>query len=188
MKDKEYTLKKNVTVVLDEINNALKKGCYSDLNETIKLILYSKTIVTAGAGRMGYAIKCFSMRLAHLGLKCYHWGDTTCPPVKDKDCFIIASGSGETPHIVELAKIAKATGAKIIWIGVDDGSTISKLCDCKILVKSVSKNSNEVISVQPMTTLTEQSTLILLDSLILILMKELEVNEKSMKSKHCNLE
>jgi len=188
MKDKEDTLKKSIKIVLDEVERSLMKGCYKDLNKTIDLILRSKNIVTAGAGRMGYAIKCFSMRLAHLGLKSFHWGDTTCPPVKTQDCFIIASGSGETPHIVELAKIAKESGAKIIWIGVDVESTISKLSDSKIIIKSVSKNSADVISVQPMTTLTEQSALILLDSLVLILMKELELGDKFMKSNHCNLE
>jgi len=188
MKDKETILKKNIESILNEIEKSLNKGCYDDLDKTIKLILWSKNIVTAGAGRMGYAIKCFSMRLSHLGIKSFHWGDTTCPPVTEKDCFIVASGSGETPHIVELAKIAKNSGAKIIWIGVNEDSIISKLSDCKILIKSVSKNATDVKSMQPMTTLTEQSTLILCDALVLLLMKELELNEKSMKSNHCNLE
>ena len=178
----------NVEIVLSEIANSLKKESYEELDETIDLILRSNIIVTAGAGRMGYAIKCFSMRLGHLGLKSYHWGDTTCPPVKQNDLFIIASGSGETPHVVELAKIAKNCGAKIIWVGVEDESTIANLSDCKVLIKSVSKNVSAKVSVQPMTTLTEQSTFILLDALVLILMKKLEVNEALMKSKHCNLE
>jgi D-arabinose 5-phosphate isomerase GutQ len=47
----------NVEIVLSEIANSLKKGSYEELDETIDLILRSNIIVTAGAGRMGYAIK-----------------------------------------------------------------------------------------------------------------------------------
>ncbi len=188
MKDKEAILKKNVQIILDEVGKSLQRGHYTDLDKTVDTILRSNYIVTAGAGRMGYAIKCFSMRLGHLGLKSFHWGDTTCPPVKTNDCLVVASGSGETPHILELVKIAKNSGAKIIWIGVDEASTIANLSNHQLVIKSVSKNSAAVSSVQPMTTLTEQSTLILLDALVLILMKSLELNENTMKAKHCNLE
>ena len=86
--------------ILNEISFVLNKINQSEIKDLINLIENSNTIITCGAGKVGMAIKGFSMRLGHFGYKSYHIGDTTLPSIGEGDLFIVASGSGETQTIL----------------------------------------------------------------------------------------
>ena len=86
-------------------------------------------IVGIGAGRMGYAMRAFIMRLSHLGYKAYMIGDTSLPRISSGDLVVVGSSSGETPTNVLLARQSKNAGAKLMLVTSERGSTIGCLAD-----------------------------------------------------------
>jgi 6-phospho-3-hexuloisomerase len=181
-------IKEKIEIVLAEIQNVLLSGEYENIEKVIDYISSSKKIVTCGAGRVGYSIRSFCMRLGHCKFDATHLGDTTVPRIGTGDLFLVASGSGETKTIVELTKIAKNSNATIVAFTNNPKSTIAGLADLTIEIKAPNKISNNQQSVQPMTTLNEQSLWLFFDSLVLMMMERLNITEESMKQTHSILE
>jgi 6-phospho-3-hexuloisomerase len=172
--------------VLIEIEEALNSSDFSDIENFVKKIITSNQIVVYGAGRVGLMMRTFAMRLTHLNLDCYFLGDSSLKKTADGDLLIIGSGSGNTKSVVSIAEIAKNKGLELICISANPNSTIAKLCSSRLILNCDSKehtNSNRS-SIQPMTTLFEQTLLILLDSIVLILMKNLNEDHFSMLERH----
>ena len=86
--------------IITEITNSWKLQDQVYLDEFITSLmkyLESSKVICIGAGRMGYSVRAFSMRLMHLGYNSSFISDTNVSRV-DKDTFVIIStGSGETP-------------------------------------------------------------------------------------------
>lgn len=182
----------NIDVILKELSNTL--STVSDIQTQIfrQILIQSKgkKIVGVGAGRVGYALKSFCMRLGHMGFNCWFIGDTTVPSIGKDDILIVASGSGETKTIVELVKIASKNECTILCVTGNRNSTIGLLANHVIDLKapSYTKNIDNVLSSQPMTTLNEQCLSILFDALSLDLMSELNETHETMWARHSNLE
>jgi len=176
--------------ILGEISSVLKKINQDEIKDLIGLISNSKTIVTCGAGKVGMAIKGFSMRLGHFGYKSFHIGDTTLPSIGEGDLFIVASGSGETQTIYDLTKIAKSNNAIVFAITSNLQSRIGLLSDSSILLNAPSKTKkvDGFTSIQPMTTLNEQCLTILFDSIVLNIMDATGETHDTMWNRHSNLE
>ena len=176
--------------ILSEISTVLKKINQDEIKNLIGLISNSNTIVTCGAGKVGMAIRGFSMRLGHFGYKSFHIGDTTLPSIGEGDLFIVASGSGETQTIYDLTKIAKSNKAKVFAITSNLQSRIGLLSDSSILLNAPSKTKkvDGFTSIQPMTTLNEQCLTILFDSIVLNIMDTTGESHDTMWNRHSNLE
>lgn len=176
--------------ILNEIDFVLSKVNILEIDELIRFINKSNTIVTLGAGRVGMAIKGFAMRLGHLGFKAYHIGDTSLPSIAKKDLLLVASGSGETQSVYDLVKIAKNNGSSIFLITGNKESRIAKLSEKTLIVKAPSKvkKVDGLESVQPMTTLNEQCLGILFDTIVLEIMEKTGETHKTMWDRHSNLE
>ena len=130
-----------------------------------------------GAGRMGFSLKAFIMRLGHLGFNSYMIGDTTIPMVKKNHLVIINSSSGETRSILLLAKIAKSHGAKIVTTTTNSNSSIAKISDIILKISNVD-------STQIMKTIYEQSTYLLYDIIIKEIIQELELDIDTINKNH----
>lgn len=145
--------------IFDELQALWSSISSDDLKKIVQEIASCEgKIFCLGAGRMGYSIQSFSMRLSHLGYTSYMIGDTTLPRIEKGDLILINSSSGETQSIVLLAKIAKQHGGKIITISSREGSTLSKLADLRVIYK-------EINSKQLMKTAYEQFSFILFDKM-----------------------
>lgn len=180
---------RRLSQIIKEVTKVLSKVNKQEVSDLIDILARSKKIVVVGAGRMGLSSKAFAMRLKHLGLDSYFLGDSNVPNIGKNDLLLVASGSGETKTIVEISKIAKFNQSKVALITVNPGSTIGKLADVVVKLSSPTKNSNSNIkSMQPMTTLTEQSLFILLDAIVLELMDRMDETGDSMWARHSNLE
>ena len=158
---------KEEEIVLKEIVKAVKS---IKINKTIRLIdeiIKAKKIDVIGHGRSGYIASCFLMRLKHLGLK-------VSKSIDRGDLTIIISGSGETRKT--LKKINNRKGL-IILLSMNKKSLIGEKADVVIDIKA--KRSK-----QPLRSLFEQSCLIYLDSVVMELMKKMNVNEKEMWKRH----
>jgi len=172
--------------VLNEINKTLESSDFDDLGNFIDKILSANKIVLFGAGRVGLIMKTFAMRLNHLGLDSYFLGEINLPATGLGDLMIIGSGSGNTKSVVMIAQIAQSKDLDVISVTSNINSSIANLSSSLIHLNCQTKETLRVprYSIQPMTTLFEQSLLIFLDSLVLELMEKLIENNDSMSRRH----
>lgn len=107
--------------------------------------------------------------------------------ITEKDMFFIISGSGSTEHLRLLADKAKAVGAEVVLLSTNATSEIGELANTVIELPAGTKYNAEG-SAQPLGILFEQASQVFLDSIVLELMVELNVNEETMQQNHANLE
>ncbi len=190
----------------DALNDILEKVAKitgsvndEDVIKMTKLIEEVDNIFIMGLGRSGLVSKAFAMRLMHLGLNVYVVGETTTPAIKDTDCLIAISGSGETSYILSTTDIAKNIGSKIIAITSYPDSSLGKKSDVVVQLQGRTKIDSENNyarrqisglhqSLSPMGTIFEISALIFLDSIIAQMMNDLGQTEKDLKARHTVLE
>ena len=177
-------------LILNEIKQVLSKINESEVQQFVDEILAANTIVVCGAGRVGMAIRGFGMRLAHLGLKAFTLGDSVVPSISQGDVLIVASGSGETQTIYDLVSIAKNNNSKVLAVTGNPESRIGKLADSLVQVTAPSKTKqvDGFASIQPMTTLNEQSLGLFFDTIVLLLMEKMGESHDTMWARHSNLE
>jgi 6-phospho-3-hexuloisomerase len=180
----------NCNAIIKEMIFLLSKISESEVEGFINEILSARKIVVHGAGRVGYATRGFGMRLAHLGFNAFSLGDSTVPAIGSGDLLIIASGSGETQTVYDIALIGKKNKAHIAVVTGRNESRIGSLADSVIIMKAPSKASSfgGMKSIQPMSTLNEQCLQILFDTIVLELMEKTNQTHDDMWKRHSNLE
>lgn len=176
--------------VLEEIRFVLSTVDEQEVSLLIEQIQKAKTIVVHGAGRVGMAIRGFAMRLGHLGYKAYTLGDSTVPGIGKNDLFIVASGSGETQTVYDIAALSKKNGSHFAIVTGNRDSRMAKMADTVIVMTAPSKTKavDGFVSVQPMTTLNEQCLGMFFDTIVLMLMEKTNESHDTMWARHSNLE
>ena len=112
-----------------ELADTLTKVDEKQVEELMDAICGAKKIYVAGAGRSLLMLRCFAMRLMHLGFTSYVTGDTTTPAFEKGDLLICGSGSGETQGLINAARKAKQLGGKIAALTIRKDSTLGKMAD-----------------------------------------------------------
>ena len=154
-------------------------------------ILGAKKILVAGAGRSGFAVKSFAMRLMHMGFDAYVVGETVTPNLEADDLFLAASGSGETGSLVVMSRKAKQIGAKLVTVTACPEGSVAALADIVIHIPAPTPKAamaDTFRSIQPMGSLFEQSLLLYLDAVVLRLMERRGDDSDTMFTRHANLE
>lgn len=182
--------KTKLSLVLKETTEVLNKIDEKQVAVLIDAILEANKVVTVGAGRMGMASNAFAMRLSHMKFNSYNLGDSNLPGIGEKDLLVVSSGSGETQTIYDLVLIAKLNKVKIGLITNNPGSRMGKLADFILEFHTASKMSNNSVrkSLQPMTTLNEQSLWLFFDALTLLIMDKKGITGAQMLENHSILE
>lgn len=186
MNNKEYA-----TVVVKELEHTLKSIDSSKADAFVDLIIQAQEVFCAGAGRSGFQVKGFAMRLMHMGVHSYVVGETCTPNIKENGLLVICSGSGETKSLVNHAMKAKEMNAKIALITINPESSIAKMADVVIEISAPSPKSakeGEIKSIQPMGSLFEQSEGIFMDIAIMMLMERKGLDSDTMFGRHANME
>lgn len=178
-----------------EVINKIEEEQVSKMIETI---INSDCVFIVGTGRSELVGQMFAMRLMHLGFTVHVVGDVTTPAIKDSDCLIAISGSGETKTVTLAAETSKDVGASVIGITASLDSTLSKLLDVVINIDSKTKEpwkhyTSNVLKgnyddLTPMGTLFEDSTHLFLDGLIAEFMALLGKKEQDLKKRHAIIE
>lgn len=169
------------------------------VNDMMDILTSSKNVFLLGQGRSGLVARAFAMRLMHLGISVYVVGETITPAIGEEDCLLAISGSGETSYIISTAMIAKKRGAKIVAVTSYEKSTLGTISDLIMHIKGRTKVDSEKnyikrqmngkhLSLSPLGTLFEVSTLIFLDALIAQLMDKMGKTEDDLKKRHTVLE
>ncbi len=170
----------------------------NQVNKMIEIILKSDSIFIVGSGRSELIGKAFAMRLMHLGFNVHVVGEVTAPAIKDNDCLIAISGSGETKVVTIAAQTAKEIKANVIGITTNAKSTLSNHLNVIVEMESKSKEpwehpTSHVLKgnyddIVPMGTLFEDSTHLFLDGLIAEFMARLGKKEVDLKMRHAIIE
>jgi 6-phospho-3-hexuloisomerase len=190
MADFDERYKNTYNMVLGEITDALKGVDVNALDRLVDDILKADDVFLIGVGRVMMSLEAICKRLTHLGIKAHCVGDITEPAIKSTDLLIVGSGSGESIVPVAIAKKAKEFGAKIVHIGSNPNGSVGKYADymVRIPVQTRLYLPDEVKSSQIMTSLFEQTLLILGDVIAQMIADERHTDFKALWQYHANLE
>lgn len=141
------------------------------LEDFISRIEAANAIFCSAQGRSGYVLRCFCMRLMHLGYRVYFCGETITPAIGEGDMLVVLSGSGETASTFDSVQIAKKRGAMIFAILGHLGTRIAPLADHSIHLPGTTKlrRDSEPVSSQMAGSLFEQAAFIFLEAVVLAL-------------------
>ena len=154
-------------------------------------ILAADQVFFVGVGRVMLALQCVCKRLAHLGIRAHYVGEITEPAITEKDLLIVGSGSGASLFPLGIAKKARnIVNCRIVHIGSNPNSEMKDIADfmVRIPVRTKFYLEDEIDSCQPMTSLFEQSVLLLGDILAKMIIEEKGIVMKDLWAYHANLE
>lgn len=179
------------TDVLAELQKTMSSIDAASLEHLVDEIMNAEQVFFVGVGRVMLALQCVCKRLAHLGIKTHYVGEITEPAITKKDLLIVGSGSGGSLFPLGIAKKARNTvDCKIVHIGSNPNSEMKDICDfmVRIPVRTKFYLEDEIDSCQPMTSLFEQSVLLLGDVLAKMIIEDRQLDMKSLWQYHANLE
>lgn len=174
--------------VLTEVRTCLSNIEPNTINQYIKYLCKAEKVFFIGIGRVKLSLEAAIKRLSHLGIDCIMVGDLTEPPITDKDLLVVASGSGESIIPYQISKKAIQYGAEIFHITSNVNSSIGNLTKNHLVIDAPNKNSSNKASVQPMSTLFEQSLYIFHDIVAIMIMNKKQINVSELYNSHANLE
>lgn len=187
----QYRYRNTVSLVISEINGALSSVDVESIERLVEDLYKAEKVFLIGVGRVMLSLEAFSKRLSHLGIHAHCVGDITEPALTDKDIIVVASGSGESIVPVAVAKKAKELKAKrIIHIGSNPNGSMKEFADymVRIPVRTRLYLKDEIVSEQIMTSLFEQTLLILGDIISKIIVDEKKIDLKDLWQYYANLE
>lgn len=176
--------------VVNEISQTLEQVNSQDIDTFIELLTSARRVFFVGVGRVLLSLEAIAKRLGHLGIQTVIVGQITEPAITSEDVLVVGSGSGESLFPLGIARKAQTFGAKIVHIGVNPNSSMREVTDLFIRIPVQTKLGleGEVPSIQPMTSLFEQSLLLLGDIVALEIIREQAIDMSSLWQYHANLE
>ncbi|WP_312951555.1 6-phospho-3-hexuloisomerase [Superficieibacter sp.] len=176
--------------VLQELNLTLDNVPEQSVQQLLEMIESADRVFFVGVGRVLLSLQAIAKRLAHLGIQTCIVGQITEPAITEKDLLIVGSGSGESLFPLGIARKAKSFRARVAHIGANPQSSMREVSDLfiRIPVKTKLNLPSETPSIQPMTSLFEQSLLLLGDIIALLLIEKRQINMASLWQFHANLE
>lgn len=176
--------------VLGEIDQTLTHVDPDQLERLIAAILGAEKVFFIGVGRVMLSLQAIAKRLAHLGVDAHVVGEITEPAITPKDLLIVGSGSGNTLFPVAIARKAKTIGATVVHIGSNPQSDMKEIADFMVRVPVRTKLylNDEIDSQQPMTSLFEQSLLLIGDIVAKIIIEQRHLDLRDLWQHHANLE
>ena len=184
------TFEGTYSLVLDELKTSLGAIDPESVEKLIDIITTADQVFFVGVGRVLLSLQSMCKRWAHLGINCHIVGEITEPAITPNDVLIVGSGSGTTLFPAAIAKKAHALGAKVVHIGSNPNSELKDIVEfmVRIPVRTKYYLEDEIDSEQPMTSLFEQSLLLLGDIVAKMIIDRKEINMKELWHCHANLE
>ena len=178
--------------VIEELEKTLNSIDPASVENLAHAIFEADQVFFVGVGRVALSLQAICKRLAHLGVKAHMVGEITEPCFTEKDLLIVGSGSGRSLFPLGIAKKARsaAPNCKIVHIGSNPNSEMKDIANFMVRIPVRTKDylEDEIDSCQPMTSLFEQSLLLLGDILAKMVIEERQLDMKSLWQFHANLE
>jgi 6-phospho-3-hexuloisomerase len=175
-----------VDAIAGEVSRALNKVDRGAVAELADRIDAASRVMVAGEGRSGLMARAFAMRLMHLGLFVYVVGEITTPAVSGSDSLVAVSGSGTTAATVRTATNAHDVGAKVLAVTTEPNSELGTLADYLLPIPAATKyrRADEAPTVQPLSSLFDQVTHLVLDAVCLRLAGLRDVDNATARRAH----
>ena len=191
----QRTASGDATRALKETVTGELRGVLAEVDDTAvalfaDVLRQARRVFVTGEGRSGFMAKAFAMRLMHLGLTVHVVGETTTPAVTADDTLVAVSGSGTTAGTVRVAEQAAASGAEVHAVTTAPDSPLGRASSGVLHLPAATKHrrTGETASVQPLSSLFDQATHLVLDVVALRLARLLEVGHDSARAAHANTE
>ncbi|MGL5697825.1 MAG: 6-phospho-3-hexuloisomerase [Kluyvera sp.] len=177
-------------MIINEVSQTLDNVDEEKIAQLISAINAADKVFFVGVGLVLLSLQSVAKRLAHLGINTVVVGQITEPAITANDLLIVGSGSGETLYPLGIAKKAKQYSAKVVHIGANPDSSMREYSDLFIRLPVSGKQSlpDAIASQQPMTSLFEQSLLLLGDTIALMMIDHKQLDMPSLWQFHANLE
>lgn len=190
IKDKTFSFREMMEIILEENRCLIKHITGKTAKDLIQRIRNAESIFFSAQGRAGFVLRCFCMRLMHLGYSVYFCGETITPAITGKDLLIVLSGSGETPSTLEAVRLAKQYKAETYGILGNIESRIGSLVDHSLHIPGTTKLrlNGEPESVQMAGSLFEQSAFLFLEAVVLKIYQTQKKKVASVSSRHAVIE
>jgi 6-phospho-3-hexuloisomerase len=186
----KLSIQQKLESILEENRRLLQGLSDKTVEDFIQRILDARAIFFCAQGRSGFILRCFCMRLMHLGYRVYFCGETITPAIEPGDLLMVLSGSGETPSTLEAVKVAKRRKAFTFAVVGNIDSRIALLVDSCIHLPGTTKlrRESEPHSLQMAGSLFEQAAFIFLEAIILTLHQEPLEKVDSFSPRHAVIE
>lgn len=147
-------------------------------------------VFVAGAGRSGFMAGAFAMRLTHLGLRVHVVGEATAPSLAAGDTLVAVSGSGATAGTLRSAEEAVRAGGQVLAVTTDTASPLAECARTVLPVPAATKHrrADEAATVQPLSSLFDQSVHLLFDAVCLRLAELRGVDNTAARRAHVTTE
>ena len=177
-------------LVVSELKTSLGSIDSESVEKLISLVLSSRKVFFIGVGRVMLSLQAIAKRWAHLGIDTHLVGEITEPAITPDDLLIVGSGSGTTLFPAGIAQKAHTIGAKIVHIGSNPNSPLKDIVTLMVRIPVRTKYylEDEIDSLQPMTSLFEQTLLLLGDIVAKMIIDRQELDMKGLWQYHANLE
>ncbi|HOX06909.1 MAG TPA: HAD hydrolase-like protein [Planctomycetota bacterium] len=176
--------------VLGELARALREVDARSAQRLAEMILAAPRVFVYGRGRTGLATWAFASRLAQLGLETHVVGEMTAPAISRGDLLVVASGTGTTRTTLLAAGAARKIGARVAALTAHPKSPLGKAAELVVTVAGATRRrlTNEAKSAQYGGSLFEQTLLLTLDAVAMVLKQGLARTDQEMDRRHANLE
>lgn len=176
-------------IIVNELSDVLANVDENQIDQLVAMITDARKVFFVGVGRVQLALEAIAKRLAHLGIDTVMVGQITEPAICDQDLLIVGSGSGKTGFPLFIAGKAKQYGAKVARIGIVEDCPMTQYTDLFVHVPAAGKpGSGTKPSEQPMTSLFEQSLLLVGDAIAMSMVRNSRIDLDSLWEFHANLE
>lgn len=154
------------------------------------MIVSAPRVFVYGRGRTGLATWAFASRLAQLGLDVHVVGEMTAPAIRPGDLLVAASGTGTTRTTLLAAREARRIGARVAALTAHPRSPLGALADLVVTLAGATRrrSRDEARSAQYGGSLFEQTLLLTLDAVTMLLKGRLARSDHEMDRRHANLE
>jgi 6-phospho-3-hexuloisomerase len=179
-----------IDTILGEMSTVLARVSRDEIAALAGRLDAAGRVFVTGEGRSGFMAKAFAMRLMHLGLPVHVVGETTTPSVAAGDVVVGVSGSGTTAGTVRVAEQAVEAGATVHAVTTDPDSPLARTADVVLTVPAATKyrRAGEAATIQPLSSLFDQATHVVLDVVCLELARRRGVDNAAARAAHANTE
>ena len=186
----EITYSETAALVLSELKTSLDAIDPESVEKLIAAVEAANQVFFVGVGRGMLSLQAIAKRWAHLGIRTHLVGEITEPAITKNDLLIVGSGSGTTLFPAAIAQKAHQLGAKVVHIGSNPNSPLREIAEfmVRIPVRTKYYLEDEIDSEQPMTSLFEQTLLLLGDVIAKMMIDRRKLDMKALWQYHANLE
>ncbi|WP_198851931.1 MurR/RpiR family transcriptional regulator [Alicyclobacillus sp. SO9] len=150
------------------IQNTLRLLSEADVEATASALSRAQRTLVMGVGASGVVADDITQKLIRIGLPVstahdFHQGAMLAAQLRTSDVLLVVSYSGATSDVIEVAEVAKGTGATVIALTRFGGTPLSRLADICLHISAIEPQ------VRVAATASRISALVIVDTVFIYL-------------------